>query len=289
MIFLHWDDCRGFPTVIERTAKQGLFDPHGTFWRVNRESVLLVAGATALLLQVAHPKIAAGVTDHSDFRERPLRRLYRTIKVMQGIIYGDRESALASTAGVLQIHTRINGHLKESTSLFETGAAYSAEDPELVLWVYATLIDTMLRAYSTFVQPLTYAESQAFYRESRTIAILFGAGDELVPPTLDAFREYFDEMVTGPTLEITPTARSVAADIIHPPIRGMPDVLGDLASIPALALLPEQLRERYGFKWDRKREVIWRLSRRVIRRGLPLVPKFARVNSGARRAEKRLR
>ena len=259
------------------------------FWRVNRESVLLVAGATALLLQVAHPKIAAGVTDHSDFRERPLRRLYRTIKVMQGVIYGNRESALATTAGVLQIHTHINGQLKESTSLFETGAAYSAEDPDLVLWVYATLIDTMMRAYSTFVQPLSPAEAQSFYRESRTIAILFGAPDELVPSTLDEFREYFNEIVAGPTLEITPTARAVAADIIHPPIRGVPNVLGDLVSIPALALLPEELRTRYGFKWDRKRKIAWRLARRVIRRGLPLVPKFARVNGGARRAERLLR
>ncbi len=271
------------------TAGQGLFDPSGVFWRVNRESVLLIGGGTALLMQVAHPKIAAGVAHHSDFRERPIRRLYRTIKVMQDIIYGDRATALATAESIRQIHARVNGKLSESTSLFAVGTSYSAEDPELVLWVYATLIDTMMRAYSTFVQPLSVAEAQAFYRESRTIAILFGAPDELVPSTLDEFRVYFNEMVAGPTLEITPTARAVAADIIHPPIRGVPNVLGDLVSIPAIALLPEELRLRYGFKWDRKRKIAWRLARRVIRRGLPLVPKFARVNGGARRAERLLR
>ena len=78
-----------------------------------------------------------------------------------------------------------------------------------MLWVYATLIDTMLRTYSVFVRPLTRAEEQSFYVESRIIATLFGVSSELVPPTLDAFREYFEEMLAGPTLEITPAARSI--------------------------------------------------------------------------------
>ena len=132
--------------VAERlaTVGQGLFDPDGVFWRVNRESVLLIGGGTALLMQVAHPKIAAGITHHSEFRERPIRRLYRTIKVMQDIIYGDRATALSTAESIRQIHARVNGKLSESTSLFAVGTSYSAEDPELVLWVYATLIDTML-------------------------------------------------------------------------------------------------------------------------------------------------
>ncbi len=269
------------------TAGQGLFDPSGVFWRVNRESVLLIGGGTALLMQVAHPKIAAGVTHHSEFRERPIRRLYRTIKVMQDIIYGDRATALATAESIRQIHARVNGKLSESTSLFAVGTSYSAEDPELVLWVYATLIDTMLRTYSVFVRPLTRAEEQSFYAESRNIATLFGVSSELVPPTLDAFREYFKEMLAGPTLEITPAARSIAEDIIHPPILGMPDAFGDLASIPTLALLPGRLFERYGFRWDRKREFTWLLARRVLSGALPFAPDLVRINAGARRAEQR--
>ena len=79
----------------------------------------------------------------------------------------------------------------------------------------------------------------------------------------------------------------MANDIIHPPITGVPDRLGDLVSVPALALLPATLRSRYGFKWDRKRQLAWRVARRLIREALPYTPQIARVSSRARRAEKR--
>ena len=276
-------------SAVHDHRRDGLFDPDGVFWRVNRESVLLIGGGAALLMQVAHPKIAAGVAEHSDFRRRPLRRLYRTVRMMQDLIYGDRQTALRTARGINQVHKRINGRIDEGTSVFGAGETYSAEDPELVVWVYATLIETMRRTYAAVFEPLSPREEQSFYRESRLIARLFGASDDLIPNTLDDFESYFQTMLDGPVLELTPTSRAVANDIIHPPIRGMPGVLGKLVSIPALALLPETLRDRYDLKWDRKREVTWRLSRRVLRRSLPYVPNRTRVNTGARKAEKRAR
>ena len=267
---------------------QGLFDPDGIFFRVNRESVLLIGGGAALLMQVAHPKIAAAVNEHSQFREQPLKRLYRTIRAMQDIVFGDTETALATAARIQDIHARVYGTLPEASQAYPDGSRYSALDPQLVLWVYATLMETMLRTYKAAVRPLSAAEETEFLQQSRIIAELFGAPADIVPTTSGAFRAYFAEMLMGPELDITPTARSVAKDIIHPPITGVPDRLGDLISVPALALLPDILRQRYGFKWDRKRRVAWKVARRLIREALPYTPELARISGSARRAEKRI-
>ena len=262
-----------------------LFDPNGAFWRVSRESVLLLGGGAALLMQLAHPKIAAAVADHSDFREHPIRRLYRTVKTMQELIYGDQDTSLAAIERVNHIHSGVHGVMREGTSFYSVGTHYNAANPELVLWVYATLIATTLKTYSIFVHRLAPEDERAFYLESRIIAELFGAQDALVPRDLTSFQDYFSDMLSGPVLEITPTARGLAEDIIHPPIRGFPATLGDVISVPALALLPAQLRERYGFKWDYKRKLAWSITRRTIRGTLPFLPKVARLNKSARKAE----
>lgn len=266
---------------------RSLFDPAGIFWQVSRESVLLLGGGTALLMQLAHPKIAAAIADHSDFREHPIQRLYRTVKTMQELIYGDRHTSLAATQRVNRIHSGVYGSMSERTSLYSVGTHYNAGNPELVLWVYATLIATTLKTYSTFVHRLAREDERAFYLESRVIAKLFGAHDRLIPPDLTSFEDYFSGMLNGPVLEITSTAQGLAEDIIHPPIRGFPTTLGDVISLPAIALLPEQLRQRYGFKWDYKRQFAWSIARRFIRRTLPFVPKVVRLNKSARMAEQR--
>lgn len=267
-------------------ATQGLFEREGVFWRVNRESVLLAGGGAALLLQVAHPLIAAGVAAHSDFRERPVRRLYRTVRAMQTLICADRETALATAKQINTIHQRVRGVLQEPTQLYPIGTPYRADDPELVMWVYATLVTTSLQTYDLFLPPLTQDEQCDFYEESKTIARLFGVPDARVPATLQEFESYWDDMLRGPVLEITPTSRALAEDILHPPITGFPNVLGDVISIAALALLPPILRERYGLKWDRKRSVLWDWAQRFVRGTLPMLPDVARTSRMARRAER---
>ncbi len=264
-----------------------LFDPNGTFWQVSRESVLLLGGGAALLAQLAHPKIAAAIADHSDFRERPINRLYRTVSTMQALIYGDRDTSLAAIERLNHIHSGVHGSMRESTSCFPVGTHYSAANPELVLWVYATLIAATLKTYSIFVDRLAPEDEQAFYLESRIIAKLFGAPETLVPRDLTSFQHYYSDMLSGPVLEITPTARGLAEAIIHPPIRGFPATLGEVINVPTLALLPEQLRERYGFKWDYKRRLAWSIACRSIRRTLRFVPDVARLSKSARKAEQR--
>ena len=63
-------------TSVATRSGSGLYGPASEAWRLNREAMLLLgAGPRALLLQIAHPLVAAGVADHCDFRTDPWRRL----------------------------------------------------------------------------------------------------------------------------------------------------------------------------------------------------------------------
>ena len=126
--------------------REGLYPEGSITRRVNRENVLILGGGRALLMQLAHPMVAAGVDEHSDFRQRPMYRLRRTIRLTMAIVFGDRETALAAARAVNQTHGRVRGE------------RYRALDPDLLLWVHATLVDSALATYETFVKPLPARE-----------------------------------------------------------------------------------------------------------------------------------
>ena len=133
--------------------------PGGVAWRVNREQALLLGGSRALLMQAAHPLVVQGVADHSNFRQNPWARLRRTVETMGVVIYGSREDADKATARVRWVHSNIvSGTLQKPSGPFPAGTPYSAADPELVMWVHATLVDTALRVYQGWVQPLSEDE-----------------------------------------------------------------------------------------------------------------------------------
>src|SRR5205809_350419 len=110
--------------------RPGLYADDSITRRVNRENVLMLGGGRALLMQLAHPKVAAGVDEHSDFRKRPVYRLRRTIRLTMAIVFGDRETALAAARSVNRVHQHVRGE------------SYSALDTDLLLWVHATMVDT---------------------------------------------------------------------------------------------------------------------------------------------------
>ncbi len=133
---------------------RSLFGPESVTWRVNREAVLLLGGGRALLLQVAHPLVAAGVAAHSEFRAHPLRRLWRTLDLMLTLAFADGATALGAVRTIEGVHARVHGVLEAPSGPFPRGTHYDANDPALLLWVYATLVDTALVVYERFVEPL---------------------------------------------------------------------------------------------------------------------------------------
>jgi len=264
----------------------GLFARAGIFRRVNREAVLLLGGQRALLLQLAHPLVAAGVADHSDFLAHPLRRLWRTVDTMLRIVHGDRATAEDAARALDAVHARVQGTLAEGTAAFPAGTAYRAHDPALLLWVHATLVDSALATYECFVRPLATDEREHFHAESRVVARLLGVPEDGLPPSFASFQRYVGETIAGRTLEPTPTARRLADAVLHPPVAFLPRLAGDVGSVVTLGLLPPALRDRYGLPWDRMRARGFAIARGVVRTVLPLLPDVLRAMPQARHAER---
>jgi uncharacterized protein (DUF2236 family) len=270
-------------------ANAPLLDPTGVYWRVNRESFLLLGGGAALLLQLAHPLVAAGVSDHSGFREEPVKRLYRTIRTMQAIVYEDRTTALEAARQVKRVHARVRGTLKEATPHFPVGTPYRADDPALLLWVHATLAATALTTYENFLPALSDAERNQYYEESKMVARVLGLAESDLAADYPAFHDYYEGMIQGPELAVMPGVRQLAEHVIHPPISWFPRIAGDALSIVTAALLPARIRTVYDLGWSYRRQIAWRLLRRSLKESLPLMPNVIRAGRHARRGERKAR
>jgi len=238
-------------------------------------------------MQLAHPKVAAGVADHSHFHEDPLGRLYRTMNTMWSIVFDQESEARASLERVTDIHKGVQGRIRSGEPLPQ-GTAYDALDPALLLWVHATLVDSALVTYDLFVEPLSSDEKVQYYDETKNLAFLFGVPGTIVPPSLEGFNTYMQQMLTGRAISVGATARSLAREILHP----RPWILkigGPLFSLITTGLLPTPLRDAYELRWNDRKARLFQIAARSIRRLLPVVPGPFRIVPHARAAERKLR
>jgi uncharacterized protein (DUF2236 family) len=246
-------------------VRAGLFEEDSITRRVNRENILLLGGGRALLMQLAHPKVAAGVDEHSDFRAHPVRRLRRTIRMTMAIVFGDRETALAAARGVNQVHAKVQG------------AGYRALDPDLLLWVYATLADTALVTYETFVQPLSHHEREDFHREFTLLGELLGIPPDRFPETPRAFDAYLEEMVSSGEVRVDARARELAAQIMRPGVRVLPGPVMLPLNVVTTGLLTPELRRQYGLQFGPWQRRAYRLAVMTLPRVIALTPPVLRV------------
>lgn len=230
--------------------------------RVDGEGVLLLGGGRALLMQLAHPSVAAGVAEHSDFADDPLRRLQRTLEVTTSIVFGSRANAEREAAALRAVHDRV------------LGPGYAANDPELLLWVHATLVDTALRVHDRFLRRLTQDERERYYAESSTVAEILGVPRSIQPRDIAAFRSYVRERVGS--LQVTDTARQVAREVLHPRLPAPAQPLLEVGRQITVGLLPPPLRQQYGLSWDPARAAALDVVARSSRLLLPLVPRRIR-------------
>ena len=262
-------------------ADRGLFGPDSISWRIDREVLVLAGGSCALLMQLAHPAVAAGVAEHSDFRADPFARLRRTLAATYAVVFGSTPRAERAIRRMNAIHAAVEG------SVPETGEAYRALDPALLLWVHATLVDTAIRVYDRFVAPLSAAEVQAYYEEASVVASRLGIPAEMLPGTLDGLRAEMERLIESGEVRVTATARSLAPAVLYPS-RFPPRLAWDLAHLISLSVLPAAIRRGYGIGWSRRRERGVDLLASASRRLLPLVPDVLRHVPAARSAERRL-
>ena len=263
----------------------GLYGPDSVAWRLNREATLLLgAGPRALLLQLAHPLVAAGVAEHSNFRADPWRRLQGTLRSYLTIVYGTTSAARAEIRRLNNLHRAIAGH------------GYTARDPDLSLWVHATRVDTTIVAYEAWLHPLSAEDRARYYLETVPIGRAFGVPESLLPADIDAFEAYVASMVApeGP-LRVSAVARELADAVLHPPIGPVVPALAWLPAStyswtlwPSIGLLPPTVREEYGFEWGGLHEAVsawlvggWRFWR-------PLLPRWFRQMPQAVAADRRM-
>jgi uncharacterized protein (DUF2236 family) len=246
-------------------VRPGLFEDHSITRRVNRENILLLGGGRALLMQLAHPKVAAGVDEHSDFRAHPIRRLRRTIRMTMAIVFGDRDTALAAARGVNQAHAKVQG------------PGYRALDPDLLLWVYATLADTALVTYEAFVRRLLLREREEFHQEFKLLGELLGIPSDRFPCSVSDFDAYLEQMVSEGPVRVDARARELAEQIMRPRVRLLPGPVMIPLNVVTTGLLTPALREQYGLPWGPGQQRTYRLALKVLPRVIALTPPLLRV------------
>jgi len=244
-------------THAQRLASlDGYFAPDSVIRRVgNSPLVPLLGGGAAVLLQVAHPLVAAGVVSHSDYEEHLWRRLVRTLRTLYLMTYGSREEADAAGAAVQAVHGRVHGVTTRRLGPFPAGTPYSASDPELMLWVHATLVETSLAVHRRFIGTLTADEEDTYYTEMALVATLFGLPAAGMPSSLSAFRSYLDRRLRGPDICVTEPAREVAKVILEAPLAPPLWALVPAHRLSTAALLPPRIRVEYGLHWSRAHAV----------------------------------
>lgn len=254
--------------------------------KINREAVVLLGWGRAILLQFSHPLVAAGVRDFSHFDrnvESYVRRVRRTVGGMLDITFGSEEAARAVIQRINGIHGQVRGQLKQGVGNFPAGTSYSATDPALLLWVHATLVDSMLVAYEALVAPLTPAERDRYCEEAALTGTAFGIPAEQMPRTAAELRAYLDRMYGGGDITVGADAKALAASLFSPPL-GPAVGLFRITKLLTVGFLPPAIRAGYGFTWDARRQRACRALMKVIKQVRRFLPPMLREWPSARAA-----
>ncbi|WP_017608982.1 oxygenase MpaB family protein [Nocardiopsis xinjiangensis] len=248
--------------------------PGEAAWRRFGDVRSLLMGPQLLLLQVAHPVVGAGVLEHSEFRQHPWRRLWRTLVSLSTVVYGGQETAVAEAARVRGEHTTIKG-------VDEDGRRYHALHPEAYHWVHATLVKGPVEAHRLFGPGLERAELEAYYTGLREVGRVWGLAEHHLPHDWESFLRYYDAMVHE-RLEHNRAVDDVVWVLAHParPSARIPRALwepvGVLLSRPVLLVtvgsLPPVLRERFGLHWGPVQERSLRRLATTVRAAAALTP-----------------
>jgi uncharacterized protein (DUF2236 family) len=251
---------------------------------MHREWLLCLSASRALLLELAHPLVAAGVAEHSNYRGDPFGRLFRTLGVMTQLSFGATPAARRAGRQFHGCHRKVAGTLAQAVGPFPAGTPYDADDPFLKLWVLATLIDSNLIVYDRFIHPLSDGDRAAYYRDCQTLAKWFSLSPAMMPATYADFAAYMQAMLNSDLLTVGDAARDIVRALHTAPLFGP---LVRVASWPGHGLLPPHLREAFGLRWSDSQTVWLHRLAALTRRTRPLIPDLFALNPLAWRMERR--
>jgi uncharacterized protein (DUF2236 family) len=306
---MHVEEVVARVAARARGRREGLFGPGSAHWTLLRETALLLGGPRALLMQLAHPAISSGIEQHSKIASDPLGRSVRTFEAMYTLCFGDLDSALRVVRSVWRRHDVVVGRVEAGGASPWGGAPYRALDPSLLVWVYATLFDTTVRTFETFVRPLGASERETFYEEGKVLQAAFGVPDGAMLPTLAAFDAHIAGVLGGTDLDVSAHARGQWDTLVRQPPShallsalmlprsrvvqvliddGPARVLAPAAlRLFAAGMLPERLRAAYGCRWTRADASAFALVVQAARWSYARLPAAVRLHAAYRRAIER--
>jgi uncharacterized protein (DUF2236 family) len=254
--------------------------------RVSSERLVVLGWSRAILLQIAHPLIAEGVIEHSSFRGGVIEaavRLHHTISAMLSLTFGDTARRTEAVARIRAIHRTVNGTLPVDAGPFTAGTPYSAEDPALLLWVHATLIDSTADIYQRLIAPLSDADRDGLCVQSAPLLEELGGDPRTTPRTWCDLQRYLARVYDSGALSPSAASRTLAEAVLSPRAAGVPVPIGGLHRLVAIGLLPPAVRAAYGFDWNATRERRFRRALRVIRNARRVTPRLVALWPEARR------
>ncbi|MDA9447213.1 MULTISPECIES: oxygenase MpaB family protein [Bradyrhizobium] len=265
----------------------GVFGPDTLTWRIDREAVIFLGAGRALLLQLAHPWVAAAIAEHSKTLADPIGRFHRTFDIVFAMVFGSLDRALLSSRQLHRRHSMIVGEMPETVGPFAAGSRYCANDIPSLRWVHATLVETALMAHELVLPPFSVEERERYWTESRTFGALFGLTADDLPADWSGFTAYIAAMAQSDTLTVSPAAREIAAQIFG----GARPWLRPPRWYRALtaSLLPERLRAGFGFELGERELRSADNALRWIRRIYPTLPDRLRYVGPYQEAQARLR
>jgi uncharacterized protein (DUF2236 family) len=265
--------------ISDRDPDPGLFGPGSVTWEVLKEPLLILVGGRALLMQAAHPHVAQGAIDHSAYAEDPFGRLMRTYAWAGTMAFGTTAEARRASAGVNRLHQKVTGDLprKHATKKVKGGSHYSAMDEDLLLWVHATFIDTILESHDRLVGGLTTVERDRFVREWEPVGRLMGVPDRLFWPDFATMRKYVNAQLDSGFAKPGEGSRLVSRTITHPPLPTVLRPLFESMVFVSIGFLPPQLRRGYGLPWTPAHEAAHRSLELFFRTARKTMPRWLRV------------
>lgn len=220
----------------------GYFGPESMTWKLYREPSIVLGSMRALLLQIAHPCIAMGVANFSNYQKDTPGRAHRTFLSMVRIWFGDIQTANNSARRLHHIHSMIRGQMVWETEDETISKPFCAADPELLYWVLATLVDTTIIFYEKTVRPLSHQEKERFYQESKITAQLMGIPLSEYPENLEAFYHRYESVLKNGTLQFRAEGQAIKKVLFSVPwpIRKLNEIL-------AIGYMPEPGKKLFAF------------------------------------------
>lgn len=270
--------------MTDAALHDAYFDDDAMIRRVHREQVVALCGGRSLLLMAAHPVAFEGFFMSTGSLDEPYERLRRAGLVLDTIAWGSRARADTMLKRVRAMHRTATGTIPHDAGPFPAGTAYRADDPELLFWILASLVDSALLVYERCVATLSAAQREQYWQDYKVIGRCFGIPLKAMPRTVDDFDAYMERMLASDELHVTPTARDLGRQIVlNPPAPLLARPLVELANQVTVGWLPPRVRSMYRLSWDPARAVALRGSAEYAKRVLvPLLPDAVRLVPSAR-------